>query len=60
MTSADLVLLSGNILAMNPFQPHADAAAVKGNKILRVGTDAEISVLIGKDLVPHLDLFRKG
>jgi len=33
---------------MNPSQPHADAVAIKDGTILRVGTDAAISKLIGE------------
>ncbi len=47
--SADLVLLEGNILTMNPKQPKAQAVAVQGNKIIQVGTNQSISKLIGKN-----------
>jgi predicted amidohydrolase YtcJ len=33
---------------MNPSQPHAEAIAVKGNRILEVGTNQQIKALIGK------------
>ena len=49
MTSADLVLLGGIVLTMNPSQPCADAVAVKGNRIARVGTNEEVSKLIGEN-----------
>jgi predicted amidohydrolase YtcJ len=45
---ADLVLLNGNILTMNPSQPHADAVAIKNGKIIQVGTNDEVNKLIGK------------
>lgn len=45
---ADLVLIKGDILTMNPDQPNAEAVAVKGKKIMRVGTNQEISDLIGE------------
>lgn len=45
---ADLVLLEGNVLTMNPNQPIAQAVAVKGNKIIHVGTNESVSELIGK------------
>jgi predicted amidohydrolase YtcJ len=49
VASADLVLLNGRIVTMNTSQPHAEAVAVKGNRITRVGTDAEINKLIDKN-----------
>jgi predicted amidohydrolase YtcJ len=45
---ADLVLLNGNVLTMNPSQPHADAVAIKNGKIIQVGTNDEVSKLIGE------------
>ena len=47
--SANLVLLEGKVLTMNPDQPNADAIAVKGNRIIEVGTNEAVSKLIGKD-----------
>ena len=46
---ADLVLLEGKIITMNPNQPNAEAVAVKGNKIIQVDTNEAVSKLIGKD-----------
>jgi hypothetical protein len=41
---------------MNPLQPCAEAVAVKGDRIFKVGTTEEISLLIGKDTkIIHLD-----
>lgn len=48
-TSADLVLLNGNILTMNPKMPNAQAIAVKGNRISHVGTNQEVSQLISEN-----------
>lgn len=48
MARADLVLLNGNVLTMNPSQPHANAVAIKNGKIIQVGTDEEVSKLIGE------------
>ena len=48
-TSADLALIDGKILTMNQHQPCAEAIAIKGDRILKVGTTEEISHLIGKD-----------
>ncbi len=46
---ADLVLIDGNVLTMNPSQPHAEAIAIKKDRILKVGTNEEISRWIGKN-----------
>jgi predicted amidohydrolase YtcJ len=48
-TSADLALIGGKVLTMNPFQPCAEAIAVKGDRIVKVGTNEEISSLIQKN-----------
>ncbi len=49
VTSVDLALTGGNVLTMNLSQPCAEAVAVKGGRIFKVGTNEEISQLIGKD-----------
>jgi predicted amidohydrolase YtcJ len=49
VTSADLALTCGNVLTMNPSQPCADAVAVKGDKIFKIGTNEEISQLVGEE-----------
>lgn len=55
LVEADIVLLGGNILTMNNQQPHAQALAIKGEKIFGVGTDAEVRQAIGsKTLVKDL------
>ena len=46
MTSADLVLLNGDIITMNPKMPSAQAIAIKGNKILYVGHNQEVKQYI--------------
>lgn len=46
---ADLALIGGNILTMNSFQPHAEAVAIKNDRIVQVGTNEEISPWIGKN-----------
>jgi predicted amidohydrolase YtcJ len=48
VTSADLALTGGNVLTMNSSQPRAEAVAVKGDRIFKVGTNEEISQLVGK------------
>ena len=48
-TTADLVLLHGNFYTVDVQHPRAQALAVVGEKILAVGSDAEIEPLIGPD-----------
>jgi predicted amidohydrolase YtcJ len=56
VTSANLALIGGNVLTMNPSQPRAEAVAVKGNRIVKVGTDEEINQLVGKETkIIHLN-----
>jgi predicted amidohydrolase YtcJ len=49
LMEADLVLLNCNVLTMNPSQPHAEAVAIKEDKIVKVGTNEDINRLVGKD-----------
>lgn len=44
---ADLVLRGGKIVTMNPQQPRAEAIAIIGRRIVRVGSDREIEPMIG-------------
>ncbi len=46
-TPADLVLLGGQILTVDPDRPRASALAVVGDRIAAVGDDDEIRPLIG-------------
>jgi predicted amidohydrolase YtcJ len=46
---ADLVLVGGNVLTMNPSQPSAEAIAVKGDRIVKVGTNGDITQWVGKN-----------
>jgi predicted amidohydrolase YtcJ len=45
--TADLVVFNGTVRTMDPKLPEARALAVLGNKIVAVGTDAEIKRLAG-------------
>jgi predicted amidohydrolase YtcJ len=45
---ADVVLLHGKIWTVNPKQPEAAALAVRGDRIVAVGADAEIRPLVGR------------
>ena len=44
---ADLLLFGGRIYTMDPAQPQAQALAIAGNRILAVGSDAELRPLLG-------------
>ena len=44
---ADLVLLNGTVWTVNPSQPWAEAVAVKGGRILEVGSSRTIKKLAG-------------
>src|SRR4051794_19873179 len=46
-SSADIVLLHGKIWTENPAQPKAEALAITANRIMDVGSSAEIAKLIG-------------
>jgi predicted amidohydrolase YtcJ len=45
---ADLVLLDGKVITMDPSQPSADAIAVKKDRIVNVGTNEGITSWIGE------------
>lgn len=44
---ADLVFLNGKVLTMDPARPEATALAVAGDRVLAVGSDAEVRALAG-------------
>ena len=44
---ADLLLFNGRVYTMEPAQPRAQALAIRGNRILAVGSDAELRPLLG-------------
>ncbi|MEP6741103.1 MAG: amidohydrolase, partial [bacterium] len=46
---ADLVLKNGNIYTVNERQPHAEAVAVKGDRIVFVGSNRDAQKFIGKN-----------
>lgn len=46
---AHLAIINANIKTMNPNQPTAQALAISGNKILKVGTNQEIQTLISPE-----------
>lgn len=49
MFHAEKVFVNGNIITMNPLQPRAEAVAVFGDRILAVGTRAELETIINAD-----------
>ena len=56
MQYADLVLKNANVLTMNPLVPHAEAIAIKDQKIVAVETNKQIKPWIGKQTkVMNLD-----
>ena len=44
----DLALINGNVLTLNPSNPHVEAVAIQGDKIVKVGTNKEINPWIRK------------
>jgi predicted amidohydrolase YtcJ len=44
---ANFILYNGNVITMEPKMPQATAIAIKGEKILKVGSDEEIKNLAG-------------
>jgi predicted amidohydrolase YtcJ len=55
MEKADLVIINGKILTIDKDNPMAQAVAIKGEKIIAVGTTAEISLLIEKCCTKVID-----
>ncbi len=47
--AADLVLLHGKLVTLEAKQPSAEALAVKGGRIVAIGSDADIQPYIGKN-----------
>jgi predicted amidohydrolase YtcJ len=53
---ADLVFAGGPIITMDPARPVAETVAIRGNRIVAVGTDSEIEPHIGEEtLLVDLD-----
>ena len=51
----DTVIMGGNVLTMDSRNSRAEALAIEGGKIMAVGSNAEVSKLIGEDTkVVHL------
>lgn len=47
--AADLILRNGNVITMEGRRPRAEALAIRGNRILAVGTNEEVDALAGGD-----------
>lgn len=45
---ADIVLKNGNVYTVNAKQPHADAIAIKGDRIVFVGSNADAQNYVGQ------------
>jgi len=52
---ADFVITGGKVFTADPLSLHAEAVAVKGNKILAVGTDKEILRYIDPEVTKVID-----
>ena len=48
MTAADILITNARVLTMDPARPRAEAVAIAGNRILRVGTADEVAGLKAK------------
>jgi predicted amidohydrolase YtcJ len=46
-SSAELVLTHGVVHTLDPARPRAEAVAIRGNRVLAVGTSGELSALVG-------------
>ncbi|MFB0567143.1 MAG: amidohydrolase, partial [Candidatus Bathyarchaeia archaeon] len=47
--AADLVLLNGKVVTVDPKDTIAEAVAVKGGRIIKVGTSEEVKALVGEE-----------
>jgi predicted amidohydrolase YtcJ len=54
----ELVLYNGNIFTVNASEPHAQAIAISGGKIIAVGTDADV-LHLASGFTKKVDLGRK-
>jgi hypothetical protein len=46
-TMADIIFLDGCVWTVNPNQPEAEALAIKGNKIFKIGSSSEMESITG-------------
>jgi len=53
--TADLIIINGKVFTVDPGKPFAEAIAIKGEKIVKVGTTRQISRLETKGLTRVID-----
>ena len=56
MKSADLIFFNGKIVTMNPERPLAQAIAIKFNRIVEVGTNANVKAWAHHNTTKIIDL----
>ena len=49
MATPDLIIVNADIITMDPSRPRAQAVAVADGRISAVGSDNEITALVGED-----------
>jgi predicted amidohydrolase YtcJ len=53
---ADLVLLNARVWTLDEARPEAEAVAIRGNRLVRVGTNEEVKGLVGEGVTRILNL----
>src|SRR3972149_9250448 len=53
---ANLILVNARVLTLDPDQPEAQAVAIRGQRIIKVGTNEEVRRLARSDYTRILDL----
>ena len=48
MTAADILITNARVLTMDPARPRAEALALKGNRIIRLGSKSDVEALRAK------------
>jgi predicted amidohydrolase YtcJ len=48
MTAADILITNARVLTMDPARPRAEALAIQGNRIIRVGSEDDVAGLKAK------------
>ena len=48
MTAADILITNARVLTMDPARPRAEALAIQGNRILRIGSKSDVEALKAK------------
>ncbi len=55
MQTADLIIINARVLTMDPGNPHAEAVAIRGGRILLAGSNADIQRLAGDSGTKTID-----